>query len=147
MWDAATARLMSRVGLHLGSKPVNSGPPKQSMGNFDHSATGWPLLSVLQYHFCMAYCSLPVSSCLQGSHDLQAEFNYLALLVFCLFSHRSQISFFSTQDFLPLFQHQDLERLGKQDSNRNGTIGLRSKYNLLKWSHLFVCVCVCVWGR
>ncbi|GFL28837.1 hypothetical protein TUM15759_20560 [Neisseria gonorrhoeae] len=35
MWDASTG-----VGPHLGSEPVNPGPVKQSVWNFNHSATG-----------------------------------------------------------------------------------------------------------
>ena len=38
MWDASTAWLMSGVGLHLGPDPVNPGPQKWSMWNFNHSA-------------------------------------------------------------------------------------------------------------
>ena len=40
MWDAATAWLMTGVGPHLGSKPVNPGPPKQSGQSFNHPAKG-----------------------------------------------------------------------------------------------------------
>ena len=40
MWDASTAWLMSGVGPHPGSEPVNPGPKKHSAWNFNYSATG-----------------------------------------------------------------------------------------------------------